>query len=134
MTGISLERSKISIQQITDGISKTYLVGERYIPAADYETGLSIGDNETWCTGFNNDNYRKTGRFDGGEIVELLPIPDSELGAKEPNGRFGSAHPDGWNASFCDGSVRTIRYDIDWRVHRDVGSRMDGNTIRLPAR
>jgi prepilin-type N-terminal cleavage/methylation domain-containing protein len=131
MTGISFERSKISIRQVSDGISKTYLAGERYIPQDDYETGLSAGDNETWCTGFNNDNYRKTGRYDGGEILELAPIRDSEVDVTDANGRFGSAHRDGWNASFCDGSVQTISYDIDWRIHRDLGSRLDGNVVEM---
>jgi hypothetical protein len=133
MTGVSFERSMVTMRQITDGISKTYLVGERYVPQADYETGLNMGDNETWCTGFNNDNYRKTGRYDGGEILELTAIPDTKSDAADSNGRFGSAHPDGWNASFCDGSVRTISYEIDWRVHRDLGNRMDGNAVDLPA-
>ncbi|MEX0611785.1 MAG: DUF1559 domain-containing protein [Pirellulales bacterium] len=132
MTGISFERSKIPIRQITDGISKTYLVAERYIPQAHYETGLNMGDNETWCTGFNNDNYRKTGRLDGTHIVELAPIHDGQNDAPDSLGRFGAAHPDGWNASFCDGSVHTILYDIDWRVHRDLGSRTDGNAVEPP--
>ena len=81
MTGVSFERSTIPIRRITDGTSKTYLVAERYIFEPDYETGFSIGDNETWCTGFNNDNYRKTARFEGGEIVELTPISDWQIGS-----------------------------------------------------
>jgi prepilin-type N-terminal cleavage/methylation domain-containing protein len=133
MTGISFERSKVSLRQITDGLSSTYLVGERYIPQAHYESGLSRGDNETWCTGFNNDNYRKTGRLEGDRIVELTPIHDSNSDAPDALGRFGSAHPTGWNASFCDGSVRTMSYDIDWQVHRDLGNRMDGNVANFQA-
>jgi prepilin-type N-terminal cleavage/methylation domain-containing protein len=129
MTGISFERSAIAARQVTDGISKTYLVAEKYVPIEEYETGLSVGDNETWCTGFNNDNYRKTGRYEGGEILEMAPISDREPGTIDPNARFGSAHPDGWNAAFCDGSVRTMPFNIDWRVHRDLGSRMDGNSV-----
>jgi prepilin-type N-terminal cleavage/methylation domain-containing protein/prepilin-type processing-associated H-X9-DG protein len=127
LTGISYERSMISIRHVSDGISKTYLIAERYIPQSEYMTGLSDGDNETWCTGFNNDNYRKTARLVGSQIVELTPIPDTAQDVEDSMGRFGAAHPGGWNASFCDGSVRTISYDIDWRVHRDMGNRADGN-------
>jgi prepilin-type processing-associated H-X9-DG protein len=116
---------------VTDGISKTYLVAEKYIPVEDYETGLSNGDNETWCTGFNNDNYRKTGRYDGNEVLEMAPIRDRQNGMPDANGRFGSAHPDGWNAAFCDGSVQTMDFEIDRRVHRDIGSRLDGNSVAI---
>ena len=123
MAGISYERSIVSMRQVTRGMSNTYLVGERYIPQADYETGADSGDNETWCTGFNNDNYRKTGRWQDGQIVESVPIPDTVNGVPDSGGRFGSAHPGVWNISFCDGSVHEMSYDVDWQVHRDTGNR-----------
>jgi hypothetical protein len=31
--------------------------------------------------------------------------------------------------SFCDGSVRSISYDIDAETHRCLGNRKDGKTI-----
>jgi prepilin-type N-terminal cleavage/methylation domain-containing protein len=134
LTGISYERSEVSIRRITDGTSKTYLIGEKYIPTANYETGLDWGDNETWCTGFNNDNFRATGRWDGTNIVEAVPMPDSTDEATLTIGgvrtwlwRFGSAHPGGWQVAYCDGSVATVSFDIDWQVHRDMGNREDGN-------
>jgi prepilin-type N-terminal cleavage/methylation domain-containing protein len=132
LSGISYERSTVRASQVVDGLSKTYLVAERYVAQDEYETGTSLGDNETWCTGFNNDNYRKTGRLEDGEIQENVPVPDWSGNIKDMNGRFGSAHPSGWNVSFCDGGVRTFVYDIDWRVHRDLGNRMDGGAIEIP--
>ena len=131
LSGISFERSQIGYRQITDGSSQTYLIGERYIPQAAYETGSWAGDNETWCTGFNNDNYRKTGRLDGTNIVEEVPIPDSTAPDAMPDsaGRFGSAHSGVWLMSFCDGSVHSISYDIDWQTHRNLGNRDDGNPV-----
>ena len=131
MTGISFERSTIATHHVEDGLSNTYLLGEKHIPAEHYESGLDSGDNETWCTGFNNDNYRRTGRLLNGEIRELLPTPDWAA-IEDRFGSFGSAHPTGWNVSFCDGSVHTMAYDIDWHVHRDFGNRMDGNTLERP--
>jgi prepilin-type N-terminal cleavage/methylation domain-containing protein len=129
MSGVSFERSMVSIQHVTDGLANTYLVAERYIPLAHYETGLNRGDNETWCTGFNNDNYRRTGRLAAAQVLGLTPIPDSapEDGVPDALGRFGSAHANLWSASFCDGSVRSVSYDVDWRIHRDLGNRGDGN-------
>lgn len=127
MTGISYERSEVAIRQITDGLSNTYLVGEKFVPYREYLTGGNLGDNETWCTGFNNDNYRKSSRFVDEEILEARPIPDTDLISAEGEARFGSAHPTVWNVVLCDGSVKEMSYSIDWQVHRDLGNRLDGN-------
>lgn len=123
MSGISYERSTVAIRQITAGLTNTYLIGERFIPSEHYNTGWHIGDNETWCTGFNNDNYRRTGRLVGREIVESMPIPDTATNIAEDWGRFGSAHSGIWNVAHCDGSVAGMTYDLDWRIHRDAGNR-----------
>jgi prepilin-type N-terminal cleavage/methylation domain-containing protein len=139
LTGVSYERSEVSIRRITDGTSKTYMIGEKYVPTAQYETGADWGDNETWCTGFNNDNFRASGRLSGGQIVEATPVPDTTPEATLNIGgvrtwlwRFGSAHPGGWQVAYCDGSVDTMSYDVDWLVHRDLGNREDGNVTDLP--
>lgn len=123
MTGISFERSTVAMRQVTSGMSKTYLIAEKHVPSNSYESGYDFGDNETWCTGFNNDNYRKTGRIHNGEIVECSPLPDSVSGHDAHEARFGSAHAAAWNAAFCDGSVQGVAYDIDWQIHLDSGSR-----------
>jgi len=131
LNGVSFERSEIGIKRITDGTSKTYLIGEKWISYRNYETGEDPGDNETWCTGFNNDNHRKTGRISGTSIVEERPISDGEnvTGLADLYGRFGSAHPGGWQVAMCDGSTHWISFDNDWQLHRDLGNREDGNAI-----
>ncbi|MCA9241932.1 MAG: DUF1559 domain-containing protein, partial [Planctomycetales bacterium] len=131
MNGISYERSDVSIRQITDGTSNTYLLGEKYIPVIHYEDGEWGADNETWCTGFNNDNYRVTGRLVNpatGVIEEMKPVQDSSPDVNG-GGRFGSAHQGAWQVAFCDGSVRAMSYEIDWVAHRDLGNRADGNVV-----
>jgi hypothetical protein len=115
LTGVSFVRSQISIQHISDGTSQTYLIGEKYLNPLNYETGGDAGDNETWCTGFNNDNFRTA--YD-------LPLQDTD-GLQRQN-RFGSAHPAGWYMSFCDGHVELLSFDIDPLVHRSNANRLDG--------
>jgi prepilin-type N-terminal cleavage/methylation domain-containing protein len=115
LTGIAFERSEVGVHHIEDGTSATYLIGEKYLNPLAYETGNDPGDNETWCTGFNNDNYRSG--FD-------LPVVDTP-GVAYQN-RFGSAHPTGWHMSWCDGHVDYQSYDIDQFVHRGNANRSDG--------
>jgi prepilin-type processing-associated H-X9-DG protein len=138
LTGVSFFRSEIGIRRVSDGTSKTYLVGERYIPFDLYETGSWPADNETWCTGFNNDNYRKTARGANG-TVEATPVQDTQIDPSTNNeldyrGRFGSAHSGSLNMAMCDGSVQSVSYDIDWQIHRDLGNRQDGNIADVNGR
>jgi len=132
LTGISYQRSEVSMRQIADGTSKTYLCGEKALKTGVYDTGTDRGDNETWCTGFNNDNFRKTAN--GGPAAStfsaLLPLPDTTTVDENTEiMSFGSAHSGGINMAFCDGSVHTIGFDVDWQIHRDLGDIADGNAI-----
>ncbi|MCO6045945.1 DUF1559 domain-containing protein [Aeoliella sp. ICT_H6.2] len=126
-SGVTFGTSEVSMRQISDGTSNTYMIGEKMVPADLYETGSHAGDNETWCTGFNNDNFRSTARNSGTEA--LLPAPDTDVAIANSPDRFGSAHSSIWLVAFCDGSVHSMSYDIDWQTHRDLGNRADGNPL-----
>jgi hypothetical protein len=114
LTGISFQHSEVGIKHVSDGTSRTYFIGERYINPNDYDTGRDGADNETWCTGFNNDNFRCG--YD-------LPVQDRP-GISYSN-RFGSVHSAGWYVSWCDGHVDFLGYDIDLQVHRGNANRAD---------
>lgn len=114
VTGVSFQHSEVGIRHITDGTSVTYLIGEKYLNPANYETGLDDADNETWCTGYNNDNFRTT---------ESPPLPDTYGVSKTTI--FGSVHPGVFYMSFCDGHVEPISFDIDAVVHKSYGCRCD---------
>ena len=118
-TGIVFGRSHVRPRQVVDGLSKTYLVGEKYVEATKYQTGEDWGDNETLFAGFNNDNCRSAAR---------LPIADSAGG--EFKTRFGSAHTHIWQVVYCDGSVRAHDYETDPKIHRDLANRMNSR-LRL---
>lgn len=122
MSGVSFLRSEIKTAQITDGLSHTYLVGERYLNPLAYEdsnaaTGdVDAGDNENWATGYNNDNFRTT---------DQPPVQDTP-GLYLIN-EFGGVHSGAFNMSFADGHVDAISYDIEPELHRANGNRNDGN-------
>jgi prepilin-type N-terminal cleavage/methylation domain-containing protein/prepilin-type processing-associated H-X9-DG protein len=149
LSGISYERSQVKIGQITDGTSKTYMVGEKFVRVDNYETGADPGDNETWCTGFNNDNFRVTGAWQDSTktFVPLPPLQHTEgapaglpgnltvpvsnpspdnTNPDVPARLFGSAHSGGLNMSLCDGSVDFLSYDIDPQVYLQFGNRHNG--------
>ncbi len=116
MTGVSFQRSEIAIKHIKDGTSKTYLYGENYLNPDNYLTGRDPGDNETWCTGANNDNFRSA-----------FSAPQQDRPGVVFTNVFGSAHTSSFHMAWCDGHVTGLSYDIDVTVHRNNANRKDGN-------
>ncbi len=116
LTGVSFQRSEVAIRHITDGTSQTYLIGEKYLNPDDYETGLDDADNETWCTGFNNDNFRTS---------FSAPLPDTPR--VENSKVFGGVHPGLFYMSYCDGHVESVSFNVDIFVHRMSGNRRNGS-------
>lgn len=124
LTGISFQRSEVQPRHVTDGTSNTYLCGERYLNSDHYETARHSADNETWCTGANNDNYRTA--FDPPRTDQGGVGPNGEVSSDDGSHIFGSAHPSVWHIAFCDGHVEALGYNIDLQVHRNNGNRSDG--------
>ncbi len=137
--GIAYQASEVRPAKVTDGLTKTYLIGEKYVDARTYEgdgDGINKGeilggDNLPMYVGHDNDTLRLvsiTGGWDGQELDVLQPLPDSEFDITNQTGythHFGSAHPSGMNMSFCDGSVQYINYDITPAIHLNQGIRND---------
>ena len=115
-TGISYQRSEIRQRQLTDGTSKVYMLGEKYLIPDNYHNGLDDGDNTSMYTGYTSDNFR---------VTSVPPFVDTP-GILQDDCTFGSAHPGAWNAGFCDGSVHAMSYEIDAQVHLVLGNRSDG--------
>ena len=132
--GIFCQQSEIAIRNIEDGTANTYLVGEKYLNQNFYEgpsdaetsgNKFASGDNETWCTGMNNDNYRDSGRIPRAD--SLTPVTGESLRG-DGSSIFGSAHDGSFNMAYCDGHIEAISYDIDLQVHRNNSNRSDGKT------
>lgn len=120
-SGVSYQRRGVRLAEITDGLSSTIYVGEKYIDAAEYESGADWGDNEGLFSGFNNDNHRST--------HPVWPYERDRRGEMSI-GSFGSAHSAG-HFVFSDGSVRSLSYSIDREVFRHLGSRHDGASVEI---
>jgi prepilin-type N-terminal cleavage/methylation domain-containing protein len=118
--GISHQRSQVTAAQITDGLTKTYCIGEKYIPAAEYRNGYYQNDNQSLFVAHDGDMNRYTAD------VENKPRKITPDSAPANNQQFGSAHPTLFHMSFCDGSVQGTSYEIDPEVHRFLGGRDDG--------
>jgi hypothetical protein len=112
-TGICYQRSEVRLAQITDGTANTYMICERNINPDHYADGRGP-DDDGRDVGFDNDSCREAFHE---------PMPDTQGISLED--RFGSAHPDIWQAAMCDGSVHTLRFDVDVKIHRRMGNRDD---------
>jgi type II secretory pathway pseudopilin PulG len=118
LTGIVFERSRVRLRDVTDGTSCTYMIGEKYLNPDEYDTGTSWADNETLYVGFDNDHSRS---------VDYSPLRDRP-GYIDLRS-FGSTHPTGWQAVFCDGSVHMLSYSMDLTINRWLANRCDGQAF-----
>ena len=117
-TGIAYAGSEVKISEVTDGTSNTYCAGEKYLQPDHYETGNVLDDNEFMYIGENEDISRTT-------CYRLL----QDSPGYTSRGSFGGPHAGGANMAFCDGSVRSVSYEVDHDVHRCLGNRHDGEPI-----
>jgi hypothetical protein len=121
-SGINFFGVDMKLKYITDGTSKTYMVGEKIVNPDSYESdgsqNLDGGDNQGYFEGYDWDSHR---------WADQPPLRDT------PGGnffrQFGSAHPGVWQVVMCDGSVRALSYDIDLMLHRHFANRGDGQAI-----
>jgi len=129
-TGVFGIRSTCKMADISDGVSNTYLIGERYLDPDRYEDGLEYANDQGWDLGYDYDVNRWTiynPAYDPAANFEYKPLQD-QPGLM--HGRaFGSAHANGFHMALCDGSVQMINYSIDPETHRRLGNRKDGQAI-----
>jgi prepilin-type processing-associated H-X9-DG protein len=105
--GIFFGDSQISNRQITDGTSKTFIIGERdaYCQSA------------TWIGARNppNGSEMHSSLWAMAHVTNSITLNyPSTLGYNTCTEGFSSAHPGGAFFAFCDGSVRWIDDDVSF--------------------
>jgi hypothetical protein len=128
--GLIYRRSRTRLRDVLDGLSSTYLLGEKFVDPAALATGLSDDDDNALYSGHDRDTVR-TGvvppypdqvGFDPRQVHGSYPTPIA----------FGSAHRQTCGMAMADGSVRSVEYAIDPVIHRRLASRNDGAPTRAP--
>ena len=117
--GMVFPISEIKARQVKDGLSKTYLVGDTFwwiTPNSENPNGTGSGTPLS--------SYVANSAVDP-PLRDMRPGPTVERDLE----RWGSAHPIAWNVAFCDGSVRSMAYDIALDIHRRFADRRDGQPI-----
>jgi prepilin-type N-terminal cleavage/methylation domain-containing protein len=114
-------------RHIVDGLSKTYLVGEKAMDTLQYTTGRDVGDRGP-IAGLKDN---------GGATNSYVRFAARSPAQDIPNNcaachNFGSAHFGGLNMSMADGSVRMFSYGMDIHVHRAFAS-IAGGEIEMEA-
>jgi prepilin-type N-terminal cleavage/methylation domain-containing protein len=109
-------------KHIVDGLSSTYLIGEKSMDVLHYTTGEDVGDRAPVAghidhSGASNSYVRFAGR------PPSRDVPKNCLSCHD----FGSAHAACWNMSMADGSVRSLSYDMDIRSHLALASVSGGD-------
>jgi prepilin-type N-terminal cleavage/methylation domain-containing protein len=117
--GVVYQHSQLELRRISDGLSKTYLIGEKFLELNHYEDGVASYDDQSYYIGFDRDTNLS---------AYNVPLRDEKLNSDTPF-RFGSAHATMFHMVFCDGSVHPITYDIERAVHQSLGSRNGGESL-----
>ena len=98
--------SRISMRKVTDGLSKTLAIGERYIPPVPQGTASGMEDYSQGDTAFISGDQPRT-IFAGTQDGLMTGPADPALG------KFGSSHIGLTQFVYLDGHVGVLRNTID---------------------
>lgn len=99
--------------KIQDGLSNTYLVGEKAMDLNKLSSANGFGDRAP-IAGYHNSPISTHSYV---RFAARSPRMDSRDNCLECHD-FGSTHHAGWNAAFADGRVELMTYSMDLLIHR----------------
>jgi prepilin-type N-terminal cleavage/methylation domain-containing protein/prepilin-type processing-associated H-X9-DG protein len=124
-------KSATSFGSIADGLSNTFLAGEKHVPIRHLTMGYLIstdkyiGDASIW----NSDALENIGRSAGPWNPIALGPTDNDTDVQPHVENFGSYHSGLCQFVYCDGSVHALSVSLDPKILGYLAGRADGNAI-----
>jgi len=119
-TGVIFQRSWLQERDISDGLSRTFLIGEKYLTPDNYFNGCDPADSGPMMQGYDWDIIR---------LGNSYWPPYRDRPGVLTSWNFGSAHTTTFNMLFCDGSVHALTYGIDIPTYSRLACRDDKQPI-----
>jgi prepilin-type N-terminal cleavage/methylation domain-containing protein/prepilin-type processing-associated H-X9-DG protein len=118
----------------SDGTSNTILIGEKLVNRPTMNGSADdFSDNESWAgPGYADADIMRGALTITANVSWWTPTQDTNERPPADTGlyyRFGSAHPGACNVALADGSVRTVRYNVNTTVFMRACRREDGGTF-----
>jgi prepilin-type processing-associated H-X9-DG protein len=119
-TGVVDRYRPTTVASVTDGLSNTFLVGDKRVNLARLAQP-NTDDILGYTAGWDDETIRRT---------DVLPLGDySNASNSDTVSRFGSSHSGSFNMLFADGTVRSISYSIQKATFGLLGNRSDGQAV-----
>jgi prepilin-type N-terminal cleavage/methylation domain-containing protein len=124
----SNHRGGHQFSEILDGLSNTFLIGEKHVAVANIgdPTTAHTRDGVIWSGGETHAYSRAAGRAEG---QTTLSFPLALSNTTTVNHQFGSWHPGICQFVFGDGSVRSLKTSTDLTTLALLANRADGKVI-----
>ena len=119
-TGVIYQRSTLREKDISDGLSKTFLFGEKYLVPENYYNGYDPADSGPFVQGYDWDINR---------LANSYWEPRRDRPGWQTSWNFGSAYAQTFNMLMCDGSVHALKYEIDITTYARLAARNDRQGI-----
>ena len=114
--------SRIRARQVTDGLSKTYSLGEKYMPPEPQDEPAGLKHLAQGDVAFFTGDARHT-------IVRRSSAGFPDSPTDRYPGQFGSEHTGFSHFAFLDGSVHTLEHDIEIDLLKKLSAIGDGGKI-----